>query len=46
MSRMECYSRDTCEVCSYNEPDSEKDKGIGKQLGHVMKICLHLARVM
>jgi len=29
---MECYSRDTCEGCPYNEPDSEKEKGIGKKL--------------
>lgn len=29
---MECYSRDTCEGCPYNEPDLEKEKGIGKKI--------------
>lgn len=28
---MECYSRDSCEGCPYNEPGHEKDKGIGKK---------------
>jgi hypothetical protein len=31
---MECYSRDTCEGCPYNEPGHETDKGIGKKLKH------------
>lgn len=28
----ECYSRDTCEGCPYNEPGHEKEKGIGKKI--------------
>jgi hypothetical protein len=27
---MECYSRDTCEGCPYNESDLDEKKGIGK----------------
>jgi len=28
---MECYSRDSCEGCIYNEPDFKKEKGSGEK---------------